>query len=171
VTDDQEREVVIVDYDRRWPALFQAERQRLLLSAADAIIEVDHVGSTSVPGLAAKPIVDILVVLRRFLNDAEIAAVCAPGHEYRGIDADIGRQYFSKRGAPAYHIHGYAAGNPELLPMLRFRDHLRSNPAAARDYEALKRDLAQRYRFERYAYRDGKTDFVLAALARVGGSD
>jgi GrpB-like predicted nucleotidyltransferase (UPF0157 family) len=55
--------------------------------------------------------------------------------------------------------------------MLRFRDHLRSNPAAARDYEALKRDLAQRYRFERYAYRDGKTDFVLAALARVGGSD
>jgi GrpB-like predicted nucleotidyltransferase (UPF0157 family) len=154
------REVVVVDYDPRWPALFDAERDRLRAAAPLAIVSIEHAGSTSVPGLGAKPIIDVLVTLRRFLNPHEIAAVCAPGHEYRGIDQDIQRQYFSKRSSPAFHVHCYLPGSPEAARLLAFRDYLRSHPEAARAYEALKRDLAAEYRFEREKYQDAKTDFV-----------
>jgi GrpB-like predicted nucleotidyltransferase (UPF0157 family) len=154
------REVVIVDYDYRWPALFEAERARLLAAAPAAVISVDHVGSTSVPGLAAKPIIDVLVTLHRFLNDDEIAALCLPGHEYRGIDDDIQRQYFSKRTPPAFHLHCYLPDNPEAARLLLFRDYLRAHPETAQAYAALKRDLAAKYRFQRETYQDAKTAFV-----------
>lgn len=156
------REVVIVGYDPRWPALFEAERERLLAAAPEAVLAVEHAGSTSIPGLAAKPIIDVLVTLRRFLNDSEIASVCAPGHEYRGIEEDIQRQYFSKRKPPAFHVHCYLPGNPEAARLRLFRDYLRTHPETAKAYEALKRELAARYRFERETYQEGKTDFVRA---------
>jgi GrpB-like predicted nucleotidyltransferase (UPF0157 family) len=166
-----QREVVIAAYDPRWPALFEAERDRLLAIAPDVIVSLDHIGSTSVPGLAAKPIVDMLLTINRFFNDEEIAAVCAPGHQYRGIDEDIGRQYFSKRAPPAFHVHCYMPGNAEAERLRLFRDYLRARPETAREYEALKRELAAKHRFEREAYQDAKTGFVhaIGAIARRSG--
>ena len=116
------------------------------------------------PRLAAKPIIDILVTLQRFLNEAEIADVCGPGHEYRGID-DTQRQYFSKRTPQAYHVHCYLPGNPEAERLLLFRDYLRTHPETAKQYEALKRDLASKHRHERQTYQDAKTHFVHAVEA------
>jgi GrpB-like predicted nucleotidyltransferase (UPF0157 family) len=159
------REVVIADYDPAWPARFDAERTRLLAVAPSAITAIEHVGSTSVPGLGAKPIIDVLVTLHRFFDAAEIAAICAPGHEYRGIDQDIQRQYFSKRTPQAYHVHCYLPGNPEAERLLLFRDYLRTHPETAKQYEALKRDLASKHRHEREAYQDAKTAFVRAVEA------
>ena len=91
------REVVIAEYDPEWPLLFIAERDRVLEIASEAIEQIEHVGSTSVPGLAAKPIIDVLGLLRRPLSEAEIEAIAAPGYEYRGEQGAPGRQYFSRR--------------------------------------------------------------------------
>jgi GrpB-like predicted nucleotidyltransferase (UPF0157 family) len=155
------REVMISDYDPTWPDRFAVERDRLLAVVGRALLDVYHVGSTSVPGLAAKPIVDLAGLLHRFMNESEIAGVCALGYDYRGIDEDIQRQYFSKRREePSFHLHCYIAGNPELDRLILFRDYLRTHLETAREYEELKRRLAAEFRFQRYVYQEQKTDFV-----------
>jgi GrpB-like predicted nucleotidyltransferase (UPF0157 family) len=160
MSESTEREVVINYYDPMWPRLFEQECDRLFDLCSDAIAEVHHVGSTSVPGLAAKPIVDVLVLLRRFLNEAEVAAIASSGYRFVW-DEDIQRQYFSRRDQPAFHIHCYLIAEcSEGLRMLYFRNYLRAHPDAARDYEALKRRLAAEHRFEREAYQEAKTQFV-----------
>jgi GrpB-like predicted nucleotidyltransferase (UPF0157 family) len=162
------REVVIAYYDPMWPKLFELECDRLFGLCDEAVAEVHHVGSTAVPGLAAKPIVDILVLLHRFLNDAEIAAIKAHGYDYRGEQGIPGRQYFSRTTPPAVHVHCHLMVDAsEGMRMLYFRDYLRAHPDTARDYEALKRRLAQQHRFDRYAYQEAKTAFVreIEALA------
>ena len=92
-------------------------------------------------------------------------AIAAPGYEYRGEQGAPGRQYFSRRIQPAFHIHCFLEGNSEALEMLLFRDYLRSHPATAQQYESLKKELQARFRFERYAYQDAKTDFVRTTIA------
>jgi GrpB-like predicted nucleotidyltransferase (UPF0157 family) len=83
------------------------------------------------PGLAAKPIIDIVVVLNRVLNEAEIASIEALGYEYRGELGISGRQHFSRRIAPLVRVHCYIQGHPEIERMQAFRDYLRSHPDTA----------------------------------------
>jgi GrpB-like predicted nucleotidyltransferase (UPF0157 family) len=161
--------VVLAPSDPAWPALFEEEKRRVLSVAAEAITEVHHVGSTSIPGIMAKPVIDVLLVLNRFLSDAEIVAVARPGYEYRGEQGMLGRQYFSRRTAPAFHLHAFLETHPDVRQMLLFRDYLREHPEAAREYEALKLRLARDQDLEPIAYTDGKTAFVqrIDALARA----
>jgi GrpB-like predicted nucleotidyltransferase (UPF0157 family) len=161
------REVVIADYDPAWAELFETEKTCLIKAAGGAILEAHHAGSTAVPGLAAKPIVDIVVELSRPLNAAEIAAVEALGYEYRGEQGISGRQYFSHRVAPSVHVHCYVNGHPDIERMLTFRDYLRSHPDTAAAYETLKRRLAVCHRFDRVAYTEAKTEFVRSIDARA----
>ena len=168
MSESSEREVVITYYDPAWPRLFELECDRLFGLCAEAVAEVHHVGSTAVPGLAAKPIVDMLVLLHRFLNGAEIAAISAHGYEYRGEQGIPGRQYFSRTTSPAVHIHCHLMTDAsEGLRMLYFRDYLRAHPETARDYEALKRSLSEQHRSDREAYTEAKTAFIrqIEALA------
>lgn len=167
--------VILALHDPAWASLFASERARLLEAAPGAIVDVHHVGSTAVPGIVAKPVIDILVVLRRFLCDEEITAVSEPVYEYRGEYGIPGRQYFSRRTEPAFHIHAFLETNQEVERMLRFRDYLIANSEAAQEYEALKLRLANDLRLSREEYTRAKEAFVrridrLAARSGALGS-
>lgn len=168
--------VVIVDYEPGWPRAFDEEKARLLAAIGPHIVGVEHVGSTAVPGLAAKPIIDILIGLRR-LSDA---VFCIPplesmGYEYlpqREMETPERKFLAKPRTKPrSHHIHMVEVGSDFWERHLLFRDHLRANPDAAAEYEALKRDLAAKFGEDRDAYTEGKTEFIrrIEELARRAG--
>ena len=153
--------VVIADYDPAWPALFEREAGRLRDVLGAEILLLEHVGSTSVPGLAAKPVIDILLVVAdpadegRYLPPLEQAGyrlvIREPGwHEHRalkGPDTDIN-----------LHVHGPAS--PEIERHLRFRDHLRADDADRELYQRTKRELAARPWTYIQQYADAKSAVV-----------
>lgn len=163
-------EVVIVDYDPQWPARFEAERARiaLALGSVDGVIAIEHVGSTAVPGLAAKPIIDIMIGVREIaIGERCIEPMESLDYEYRGDAGIPGRHYFRKGNPRSHHLHLIEHGSEFWVNHLLFRDELRSHPESAREYEALKRELAERHRFDRAAYTDAKNPFIASALARA----
>jgi GrpB-like predicted nucleotidyltransferase (UPF0157 family)/predicted acetyltransferase len=165
-----EEPVVVADYDAAWPRLFEEERAALAAALGGAAVAIEHVGSTAVPGLAAKPIVDILVGLRSYPAAAgEIAAVEAVGYVYRGELGIPGRQFFA-RGRPRTHVHATLYQSDFWRSHLLFRDYLRASPEDAARYAALKRELAVRYREDRTGYTESKDSFVADVLARASGS-
>jgi GrpB-like predicted nucleotidyltransferase (UPF0157 family) len=148
--------------------LFEAEAQRLALEleSRGISLEIEHTGSTSVPGLAAKPVLDILAG-RAAESDrnAVIDAIAHADYSYRGEQGIPGRDFF-RRGSPRqYHLHLTVVGSSFWNEQRAFRDHLRSHPEAARAYAELKQRLAERYPRDREAYTNGKTEFVRSCLA------
>jgi GrpB-like predicted nucleotidyltransferase (UPF0157 family)/predicted acetyltransferase len=158
--------VRVVDYDLGWPAQFAEERARLVSALGDAAAAIEHIGSTAVAGLAAKPIIDIMVGLRRApLGEEHIVAVTQLGYEYRGEFGIPGRQYF-RRGRPRTHqLHVVQHGSAFWETHLLFRDHLRAHPSEAERYAALKRELAGRFRESRASYSEAKGTFIEQVLA------
>jgi GrpB-like predicted nucleotidyltransferase (UPF0157 family) len=164
--------VRVVPYDPAWPALFDVEVSRIgpFLTARDVRLRLEHTGSTAVPGLAAKPILDILA---GYDDDGEraptVAALEAAGYTYRGEQGIPGRDFF-RRGEPRqYHVHLTRVGSTFWNDHLTFRDYLRSASAAVEAYAALKMELAARYPTERELYIEGKAEFVRDTLARARG--
>ena len=167
--------IEIVDYDSAWPALFDAESARLAsYFPSDTIRRVEHIGSTAVPGLAAKPIVDILVGVDDFESVVEQVA---PAIEQAGYDyflrpdfGDDGPRYpwFIGRDASGIrvsHIHVALVDDASQWDRVVFRDYLRQHTDAARDYAGLKRDLAARFPDDREAYTLAKTAFIARTMA------
>lgn len=162
--------VRVVPYDPAWPELYAVEIARvepILLSHAVSLV-FEHTGSTAVPGLAAKPVLDILAGRR---SDADrvpaIAALQAAGYVYRGEQGIAGRDFF-RRGEPRqYHLHFTAVDSTFWRDHRTFRDYLRTHPDAAATYAILKRELAARYPHDRSAYIDGKTVFIQGILAEA----
>lgn len=169
----QER-VEIVPYDPAWPARFEEEAARLRAQLpAELIGRIEHFGSTAVPGLAAKPIIDMLVEVRSM---ADVVQRIAPelkrqGYEFfwrdreRGLPG-IAYAWFIRRdaaGRRTHHIHFLEAGSSEWERLL-FRDHLRAHPEAARAYGELKQRIAAEHPDDRVAYAKAKTRFVRAAM-------
>lgn len=156
--------IVIADYDVAWPARFEAEKARILGAIGTWAVAVEHIGSTAVPGLAAKPIIDIMVGVASLDCAAQcIAPLQALGYEYvPEFEADIPeRRYFRRKSASeAYHLHLVAVTSGFWERHLLFRDYLRTHPGAARAYENLKRELAARFGSDREAYTDAKTTFI-----------
>jgi GrpB-like predicted nucleotidyltransferase (UPF0157 family) len=151
-----------VDYDPHWPALFETLRAEVAGALGDLAVAIEHVGSTAVPGLAAKPIIDIDVLLR---SGSDIS-VCMErlggiGYEHRG---DLGipeREAFAAPpGRPAHHLYVCPPESREFRRHVALRDYLRTHPSDASSYGELKRSLAIRYRDERSAYADGKREFI-----------
>ena len=168
--------VEIHPYDPAWPEGFAAERERLLGLFGPGEARVEHVGSTAVPGLAAKPILDLLLGVGALaVVEARIPALEALGYEYiPRHEAIFPERRFFARPAPrprprTHHLHAVVIGTPFWNDHLRFRDRLRAEPELARAYEALKRELAGRHREDREAYSEAKTDFVRSALDRTCG--
>lgn len=165
--------VRLVPHSPRWAARFTEEVQRLapFLDSAGVALRLEHTGSTSVPGLCAKPIVDILAGLAREEDRSRaIAALEAAGFTHRGEQGIPGRNFF-RRGVPRqYHLHLALEGGDFWRDHLDFRDWLRTNPSAARAYAEVKERLASRFPRDRESYIEGKTAFVLATLreARAG---
>lgn len=158
-------EVALRAYDPRWPGLFEAERERLLALFPDDFIAVEHIGSTAVPGLAAKPVIDILAgVASMAAARALVAPLCAQGYtasaEFNASLVD--RQWLMRwaGGHRTHHLHLVVHGGEVWVQRLRFRDALRADAALAARYAALKADLAARYPNDREAYTEGKAAFV-----------
>ena len=157
----------VVPYDSSWPAAFAAEAIRLRTALGTLAVRIDHHGSTAVPGLGAKPIIDIQVSV------AALQPIAAYGERLQGIgyvhvahpDDSFCPFFHRPREWPhSHHVHVVAAGGAEERRTLAFRDYLRDHAAAAREYERLKQDLARRFEAadpeSRDAYADAKTDFI-----------
>lgn len=160
--------VEIVDYDASWPQRYEDEKGRILAAIGSQVAAVEHIGSTAVPGLAAKPIIDMLVGLRS-LDDAGscIEPLERLGYEYvpEWEDELPDRRYFRRvRPRPrTHHVHMVEVSGAFWRRQLLFRDHLRGHPDDARRYEALKRDLAERFEVGR-EYAAAKSTFIAAIL-------
>jgi GrpB-like predicted nucleotidyltransferase (UPF0157 family) len=162
--------VVVVPYDAAWPSRFRREARRLEVALRGATPVIEHIGSTSVPGLAAKPVIDLLVGVRSldaFAGHADRLSAC--GYEYvPAYEATLPeRRFFRRRlhGLRTHHVHVVELNGPGWRRYLAFRDRLRADAALAANYARLKSALAARFAADRDAYTEGKTGFVEAALA------
>ena len=158
---------MVVDYDPEWPRLFAELRERLLAALEGVCTTVEHVGSTAVPGLAAKPVVDMDAVVSK-PEDVPVAVARLEqlGYEHVG-DGDVpGRAAFHWPPAEhRHHLYVVVEGTDAHRRHLLFRDYLRTHPDEAQRYGELKRALSRRYRDDRPAYTDGKDEFVARVLA------
>lgn len=171
-------EIAIVPYDRSWPGQFRAERALLLARLPrELILRVEHFGSTAVPGLAAKPIVDMLVEVTDVQAARERIAPILESQAYecfwrpvRGDEGPPWYPWFIKRDPltreRTHHIHMLDGSFAEIRDWLLFRDYLIAHPETAIEYEALKRQLAAHYRHDRVRYTEAKTAFVAAVTER-----
>jgi GrpB-like predicted nucleotidyltransferase (UPF0157 family) len=173
-------DVNIASYDRRWPALFQREAAHLRACVPHGLIRrIEHFGSTAVPGLAAKPIIDLLVEVRSLrAARTEIAPILqAQGYEYFwrpsfGDDVPPWYAFFirrDQRGTRTHHIHMITRRRPfrEHWERLLFRDYLIAHPQTAREYARLKLDLSAAHPNDRVAYTNGKTAFIQQVTSRA----
>ncbi|MCY4529772.1 MAG: GrpB family protein [Chloroflexi bacterium] len=155
--------VEIVEYRLEWAEIFECERAAILARCSPWVMEVHHFGSTSVPGLAAKPILDIMPVVDN-PSDGECAVgpMTTLGYRYRGENELPGRFYFDKivGGRTVVHCHMYPQDHSDVRKLVAFRDRLRTHRETAFDYERLKRELASKHRDDRVAYTDGKGEFI-----------
>jgi GrpB-like predicted nucleotidyltransferase (UPF0157 family) len=164
--------IVIVDYDPRWPEMFRAERDAILSATGPRLVAIEHVGSTAVPGLGAKPIIDIMAGVRRLAEAAECIAPLAPlGYRYLPeYEALIPDRRFFRKGPPGpitHHLHLVELGGDFWERHLLFRDYLRTHPEAAEAYYQLKRQMAARFSPDRNAYTDSKTQFIRSVEDRA----
>jgi GrpB-like predicted nucleotidyltransferase (UPF0157 family) len=157
--------VRLVEYDSRWPALFSDEQRRLRAVCDPLPLRFEHIGGTSIPGMPAKPVLDILAGRPHESSRLHcIAALIRAGYQHRGEQGVPGREFF-RRGQPrAYHTHLVDLGGPLWDDYLAFRDYLRAHPDAARQFADLKRGLAAQFPRDREAYINGKTARVREIL-------
>jgi GrpB-like predicted nucleotidyltransferase (UPF0157 family) len=162
----ERRAIVIAEPDPAWPARFEAERARIAGALGSRALKIAHVGSTSVPGLAAKPIVDVLVAVAGADDDAAfvpaleragyVLRVREPGHRMlRTPELDV-------------HVHVWGEGDEEIRRTLAFRDRLRASAADREAYEALKRELATREWDDMNHYARAKGALIEEILSRAG---
>ena len=153
--------VELVPYDPTWPARFAFEREQIAAALGDLARAVHHVGSTAIPGLDAKPIIDIMVVVRH-LDDAVacIAPLQALGYAFIDYPQNVDRRFFRKGLPRTHHLHIVAEGSRSLADHLDFRDALRADPALRQQYQALKRALAGKHRRDRAQYSERKGAFI-----------
>lgn len=161
------QKVDVVPYDPNWPLAFKAEAEKIKLALGSNCLEVHHMGSTSVPGLSAKPILDLIPVVKDILAvDVCTSSMSALGYESKGEFGIPFRRFFKKAGVA--NVHVYEAGNPEIERHLKFRDWLITHPEDKGLYEGLKQALAQKYPDDIFSYCAGKSAFVAQIDAKAG---
>ena len=161
-------DVVLADYDVAWPERFEVERAKIASALGDGAIEIQHVGSTAVPGLAAKPIIDICLTIADSADEATyVPALEDAGYEVRVREPDWHEHRMLRTRARDVHIHVFSAGSSEIDRMLAFRDRLRSDPQDRSRYESTKRELAQQDLPTMQDYADAKTDVVADIMSRA----
>lgn len=161
--------VIIQDYDPLWPQLFERLRLRLAGVLEGVAGAIEHVGSTSVPGLAAKPIIDIDVLLMSSSDlPRAIARLASIGYVHRGDLGITGREAFRAplEEAP-HHLYVCPPGNTAYMEHISFRDYLRSHQNDAEAYAELKRNIAGKFKNDREAYNGAKSEFVRRILRRA----
>ena len=156
--------ITVVEYDPAWPLEFERLRERAAAAVGDLALAIEHIGSTAVPGLAAKPVIDLVIVVEPPSVQGTIERLTAIGYVHEGNLGVEGREAFSvPEGERRHHLYVSPTDSEELRAQLAFRDRLRESAALAVEYEALKRELAAQFRNDRIGYTEAKTDFVTAA--------
>lgn len=162
----------LADYDPDWPRLFRRESDRIRATLGDHALQIEHIGSTAVPGLAAKPIIDILLVVADSADEqAYVAPLEAAGYVLRIREPDWHEHRVLKGPDTNVNLHVFSQGSPEIERMLAFRDRLRSNEPDRLHYERSKRELTERNWKYVQDYADAKTQVVeeiIARAARIG---
>lgn len=164
--------IELVDYDPAWPELFEREAEKIRAALGERVVGLEHAGSTSVPGLAAKPIIDIVLVVADSADEAAyIPALEAAGYVLRIREPDWFEHRLFKGPDTNVNVHTFSAGCPEIERMVAFRDWLRSNDEDRRRYEAAKRELAGRdWQYVQH-YADAKTEVVEEIIGRALAPD
>jgi GrpB-like predicted nucleotidyltransferase (UPF0157 family) len=155
--------IEVVPHDRKWAEKYQAESRRLRAILGDNVVSIHHIGSTAIPGILAKPIIDILVEVRDLsLVDAFNEKMTLRGYLPKGEYGIPGRRYFRKGTDThhTHHVHVFQTGDPNVERHLAFRDYLRTHPLEAQVYSQLKESLALRFHDDPESYMDGKDEFI-----------
>lgn len=167
--------VLLVDYDPTWPRMFEVERQLIMEAAQGLIVDVLHIGSTAIPGMRAKPIIDVCALVGS-LDDAPACISLLRSIEYYyapyAEDREPDRRWFCKPhpAARTHHLHLTPSGSRFLRERIAFRDYLRGDRETADRYRVLKERLSLDFANDRDAYTDAKSDFVRDVLVRAAGS-
>ncbi len=164
--------ILIVDYDPEWLRLFECEVERIKGALGNRVVLIEHVGSTSVPGLAAKPRIDILLVVPDSSDESSyVPALEAVDYVLRIREPDWYEHRVFKGPDTDVNLHVFSPGCPEIERMLLFRNWLRSNPSDRQLYERTKRELAGKFWKYTQNYADAKTEVVEEILRRARASD
>jgi GrpB-like predicted nucleotidyltransferase (UPF0157 family) len=162
--------IVLSDYDADWPRLFQREEERIRGVLGDGALQIEHVGSTAVPGLAAKPIIDIVLVVADSADEqAYVTPLEAAGYVLRIREPDWHEHRVLKGPDTNVNLHVFSRGSVEIDRMLAFRDWLRTNESDRLRYERSKRELSRRDWKYVQDYADAKTEVVEEIIARATG--
>ena len=158
------RKVEVVPHSPQWSAAFEDEAPQISTALGANVVAVHHIGSTSIPGIYAKPVIDVMVEV----SDITLVEGCYPqmatlGYEAMGEYGIAGRRYFRKNtpaGVRTHHVHVFEAGSDQVKRHLLFRDYLRTHPDDAQAYSDLKRRLASAHPTDIESYMDGKDGFI-----------
>jgi GrpB-like predicted nucleotidyltransferase (UPF0157 family) len=160
--------IFLADPDPDWPRQYARQQERIRAALGSRAMRVEHVGSTSVPGLAAKPVIDILLVVADSADEAGyLPDLEAAGYELHLREPDLDEHRLLRDRDPAVQVHVFTAGNPEVDRMLRFRDRLRARPDERDLYQRTKRELAARRWTYIQEYADAKSSVVEGILSRA----
>lgn len=166
-------EIIIVDYDPCWQKLFKEEAARVWKTLGnDMVVAIEHIGSTAVPGLAAKPVIDLMIGVHSVENARSAVPLLETLEYIYWQENPCPERMFFVKGMPPYgkqrthHIHIVRAYS-EFWERLLFRDYLRTHPDEAKRYATLKRNLAQRFHADRESYTDGKSNYIQAVMEKA----
>lgn len=163
--------VEVVPHNPEWRSQFTSEATQIKTVLGTTLLAIHHIGSTAIPGIYAKPIIDLLgVVTDLAALDSHTASLEGLGYEAMGEFGIPGRRYFRKyhaNGDRSHHLHLFQQGSPEITRHLAFRDYLIHHPDDARAYSQLKRTLAQQHPHNIEAYMDGKDSLIRAIDAKA----
>jgi GrpB-like predicted nucleotidyltransferase (UPF0157 family) len=150
----KKRNVTVAPYNEEWPRLYEAEAHKLKKVYGDEVIEIYHIGSTSVPGLSAKPIIDMMPIVKDISKvDDYNQAMMEIGYEPRGENGIVGRRYFQKGNEKrTHHVHIYEEGSQEIERHIAFRDYLQADPEMVLRYGTLKEELVKLYPYDIDSY-------------------
>ena len=161
--------IVLAEYDSNWPRLFEREETRIRAALGDRVLCIEHVGSTSVPGLPAKPIIDIVLVVQNSADETfYVSALAGAGYVLRIREPEWHEHRMFKGSDPATNLHVFSHGSPEIDRMVVFRDWLCRHAPDRELYERTKRTLAQQEWKYVQDYADAKSAVVEEILARAG---
>ncbi|HEX8319170.1 GrpB family protein [Longimicrobium sp.] len=158
------KKIEVVPHDPRWRDAFDAEAKHIAAALGPNLVAIHHIGSTAIPDIYAKPVIDLLVEVDDVeAIDARSSAMGSIGYEVMGEFGIPGRRYFRKddqHGTRTHQVHAFQAGSGEVQRHLAFRDYMIAHPAEAQRYSELKRKLAEDYPWSMDGYVDGKDGFI-----------
>jgi GrpB-like predicted nucleotidyltransferase (UPF0157 family) len=162
--------VLLSEYDTNWPLEFENEKKSIQNTLTENEIRIEHVGSTSVENLCAKPIIDILIGINHFDEGYKFASLLqATGYAYKGENGIPGRHFFVKGDPRTHHLHMVEMNSVFFRDHLLFRDYLRENPEEKNQYAELKKSMAVKYVDDREKYTDSKAEFIQNILQKAKG--